>query len=353
MRTRERKLSLQGLTVTGGWLRPFLVTASLCAALSACGGSGGGGGAPDGSADPPAAVTNGLIAYSDRDAQGRQQIFTIQADGTGRRQLTFEGNSGLASWTSDGQQMIFTSIRTDPATQQLRPGAWVMDADGAGQREIIPDAIAADVSADGLRIVYVAVQGGIWAADADGSNARQLTVPVSGDSQIHPTWSSDGTRIAYVQINPDPASPAGFHPEVWVMNADGSGKRRLTFADQDNLDTNGNIINTAHDANAPDWSPTDGRIAFWSGVENANGQIWTIDADGTARSQLTEAPLPSHNDDPAWSADGTRILFSTDRNGRHELWVMDADGSNERRITTATAVPLPGDAAWQPLRSGQ
>ncbi len=350
MRPCEHALQLERRAVdAGGSNTPLLWAAAVCAGLSACGGNGD----PNALAAQRPAITAGLIAYSDRDAQGRQQIFTIHADGTGRRQLTFEGNSGLPSWMPDGQRMIFTSIRTDPGTQQLRPGAWIMDADGAGQREIIPDAIAADVSPNGLRIVYVAVQSGLWAADADGSNARQLTIPVAGDSQIHPTWSSDGARIAYVQINPDPASPAGFHPEVWVMNADGTSKRQLTFADQDNLDANGNIINTAHDANAPDWSPTDGRIAFWSGVESANGQIWTIHADGTARSQLTEAPLPSHNDDPAWSADGTLILFSTDRNGRHELWVMDADGSNERRITTATAVPLPGDAAWQPLRSGQ
>lgn len=295
----------------------------------------------------------GLIAYPDRDSQGRQQIFTIRADGTGQRQLTFEGDSGLPSWLPDGGRLFFTSIRKDPATQELRPGAWVMDADGSNQREILPYAIAADGSPDGTQIAYVFARGGgIWTADADGDNPVQLTIPATGASQIHPTWSWDGTRIAYVHVEPDTASSAGFHPEIWVMNADGTNRRLLTVADPDNLDTDGNEINTAHDANAPDWSPTDDRIAFWSGEEASNGQVWVINADGTGRKQLTEAPLPSHNDDPAWSADGKSILFSTDRSGGvHELWVMGADGTDERRIAAATAVPLPGDAAWQPVFS--
>ncbi len=312
---------------------------------------------------PPPLINNGLIAYPERDSQGRQQIFTIRADATGRRQLTFEGDSGLPSWLPDGGQLFSTSIRRDPTTQELRPGAWVMDADGANQREILPYAMAADGSPDGTQIAYVSAQeGGIWTADADGNNPVQLTLPASGASQIHPTWSWDGTRIAYVHVEPDTASAAGFHPEIWVMNADGTNKHQLTVADPDNLDANGNKINTAHDANAPDWSPTDERIAFWSGEEGCCGQIWVINADGTGRKQLTEAPLvagrgvSANNDDPAWSPDGNKILFSTNRSGTapgHEMWVMDADGTNELRIANAAAVPLPGDAAWQPVRSTQ
>jgi len=72
-----------------------------------------------------------LIAYTDRDVQGRQQLFTIQPDGTGRSQLTFDGDSGLPSWFPDGSRILFTSMRTDAALQQRRPGAWTMDADGS------------------------------------------------------------------------------------------------------------------------------------------------------------------------------------------------------------------------------
>lgn len=303
-------------------------------------------------ADLPAAAvpTSGVIAYPDRDSGRHQQIFTIRADGSGRRQLTFDGDSGLPSWSADGKRLVFTSIRADSHTLEVRPGAWVMNADGSDQRQILAETVAADLSPDGTRIAFVYAPGpGIWTANLDGSQLTQLSFPTRGASQIHPSWSWDGTRIAYVHVEPDPSSPKGFHPEIWVMNANGSDQHLLTVADPDNLDEESNVINTAHDANAPDWSPTDDRIAFWSGEEGANGQIWVINADGSGRTQLTEAPLPSHNDDPAWSADGESILFSTDRGGIHELWVMGADGAEERRIARATAVPLPGDAAWQPV----
>jgi TolB protein len=116
-----------------------------------------------------------------------------------------------------------------------------------------------------------------------------------------------------------------------------------------NVDANGQLINSARDANAADWSPAGDDIAFWAGQESCFGQIWRIRADGAGRTPLTEHPIPSHNDDPAWSPDGQRVLFTTDRCGRAELWVMDADGSNERFVTENAPGPGPADAAWQPI----
>src|SRR3989344_2095437 len=306
-------------------------------------------------AENSAGVTNWRIAYPFHDSQGKQQIFTIRLDGTEKRQLTFLGDNGLPSWMPDGKRMVFTSVRTNSTTKRDEIGAWIMNADGSNQRQILPNVIAADISPDGTKLTYVnaaASPAWIWPSDIDGTNPRQLTFPEEGISMIHPTWSHDGTRIAYMRFVQDPSyQPSGFIPDIWVMNADGSNQHLLTTTNPNNIDVNGKIINTAHDANAPDWSPVGDKIAVWSGVETSNGQIWVVDAnDGSKRTQLTEAPLPSRNDDPAWSPDGKMLSFSSDRDGRIGLWVMNADGSNERFLTEVKPGVTPGDAAWQPTQ---
>jgi Tol biopolymer transport system component len=139
-------------------------------------------------------------------------------------------------------------------------------------------------------------------------------------------------------------------PEIWTIAADGGDPRQVTIAGMShNVDAGGNTINSAFDANAPDWSRAGDDIAFWSGQESCYGQVWRSKPDGSGRTQLTHAPIPSHNDDPAWSPDGTKILFSTDRRGTSEVWMMNSDGSDEHYVATNRPGPGPGDSAWQPL----
>src|SRR3989344_1385295 len=148
-------------------------------------------------AENSAGVTNWLIAYPFHDSQGKQQIFTIRLDGTEKRQLTFLGDNGLPSWMPDGKRMVFTSVRTNSTTKRDEIGAWIMNADGSNQRQILPNVIAADISPDVTKLTYVnaaASRAAIWASDIDGTNPRQLTFPEEGVSMIHPTWSHDGTR---------------------------------------------------------------------------------------------------------------------------------------------------------------
>ncbi len=72
-------------------------------------------------------------------------------------------------------------------------------------------------------------------------------------------------------------------------------------------------------------------------------------ADGTGTTQLTASPNRRNADDPTWSPDGTKILFTTGRRGLPELWVMDADGSYEVPLDP---YPFPGRASWQPVARG-
>jgi Tol biopolymer transport system component len=329
----------------------------LSSVLSACGGT------QPTEPDSPRVAANGLIAFPGRDAQGYQQLYTIQADGTDRRQLTFENDNSLPSWSPDGARLVYVS-RT-PA-----PNLTIMDEDGGNKRTLVTGD-APDWGPNDQIAYTITDQTGhtvptpgdppaeIWVVDAKGGTPRQVTSGGNHGGRVHPSWSPDGKRLVYMQLTPqDPATddtangcPAlPVRAELWTIDADGSNPRLLSTTGYSNYDTSGQLINSASDANAPDWSPVGDFITFWSGQEQCYGQVWRINADGSPRIQLTKALIPSHNDDPAWSPDGTKILFTTDRRGRPELWLMDADGGNPRFLTESAPGPGPGDPAWQPIR---
>jgi Tol biopolymer transport system component len=76
-----------------------------------------------------------------------------------------------------------------------------------------------------------------------------------------------------------------------------------------------------------------GRIVF-----DNHDDIWSIKADGTGLTRLTDSPWPEF--DPAWSPDGTRIAYRSEPNDEPELWLMNADGSDPHRLA------IGGFPAW-------
>ena len=67
-----------------------------------------------------------------------------------------------------------------------------------------------------------------------------------------------------------------------------------------------------------------GKFAFVSN-RDGNGEIYTMNADGTGADQHHQQP--GSDVDPAWSPDGTKIAFTTNRDGNDEIYVMNADGT--------------------------
>jgi TolB protein len=288
-------------------------------------------------------ASNGLIAYPARDISGNQNIFFVASDGTGKVQKTWGADNALPSWSPTGAKLAYVCRNRTTTVSYV----CVMNADGSGQQSI-SEGSTPMWSPDGAWIAYTSARSGsaeIWIMSPDGNNQRQVT---TSDVQhdVHPTWSPDSQQIAYASYD-----FTFTHVAIWVVNISGANPHQLTTGAWNNLDLNGNIIITANDANAPGWDPTSGKIAFWSGVENqGGGQIWTINSDGTGRTQLTHTALPSANDDPEWSPDGLKILFSTARTAAgQEMWVMNSDGSDQHKVTDNTAGPLPGDSSWQPI----
>jgi Tol biopolymer transport system component len=193
---------------------------------------------------------------------------------------------------------------------------WTMRSDGSDPRRwALPGCwcTGAAISADGMRVAWWQ-QGIVWMY-ADSTRFERLTGREAADTR--PAWSPDGRRLAYVEVAYGPPDTM----DVFVVNADGSGRQRITRDSTYTAD--------------PAWSPDGSRIAY-AGKGSPTAfplHIWLINADGTGRVQLTTRG--EHHVAPAWSPDGLHIAYSSNGNtGNPEIWIMNADGSNPRQITS-------------------
>lgn len=263
------------------------------------------------------------IVFSAPDKRGQYQIYSVNPDGTDKRQHTTQGNNVTPSWTPNKKNVLYASDRS--GSREIH----FLNADGS-EGPMLKTAVAGHkltpaMSHDLSKIAFAAEiyrksPLEIWVVRSDGTDARRLTeTPKAAKGptwSLFPRFSQDGRTILY-------ASTFGGSSQIWMMNADGSNKRRLTSG----------LAETAPDANAPNWSPDGKQIVFWAGYETRFGEIWVMNADGTNPMRLTHQPAPISSDNPAWSMDGRQIIFDTSRSGIGvEIWIMDADGSRQRKL---------------------
>lgn len=170
----------------------------------------------------------------------------------------------------------------------------------------------------------------IYSLRLDGSGLTRLTNDPGFDDS--PALSPDGTRIAFLTArhDPNPHFP-NLKYELYIMDIDGRKSQRLTATE------------AAEDH--PAWSPDGSRLLFDADYD-ADGfaEIYAIEPDG---SNLTRLTSNAANDQFAdWSPDGAQITFSSDRNGNWDIFVMNADGSDQRPLTDSPDWEL--FPAWSP-----
>jgi len=149
---------------------------------------------------------------------------------------------------------------------------------------------------------------------ADASGLKELTFSLGFDGD--PTWDPTGTKIAF-------ETNRNGNFDVYVINADGSGQRRLT-------------TDSANDADPAGRRRYDDRIhqrsqRFAADLDDAHRRLESAAADERSQHRRRE---------PAWSPRGGQIAFDSDRGdrGNLEIWTMSSDGSKEQQVTDTPAL---------------
>ena len=146
--------------------------------------------------DPAFSADGSRIAYVST-SPGNAEIFVMNADGTGPTRLTIEPSAdGRPVFTPDGQTILFHSART-AGKQQI----WSVNVDGSGLTQITRDSVSLSptVSPDGQTVAYVSLRDknyDIWLMARDGSNSRRFT-PTPQVRESEPRFLRDGT-LAYL-----------------------------------------------------------------------------------------------------------------------------------------------------------
>jgi Tol biopolymer transport system component len=209
-------------------------------------------------------IANGLLAFSG----GPPGIYTMGPDGTGVTNLTglYDGDVVVAAygprWSPDGTRIAFYGYPRGAVDGGANYDIYVMNGDGTGVTNLTTS--PADIA--------------------------------TRFSQGNPTWSPDGTKIAYDGDD-----------GLYVMSADGSDQTKIA------------------DGQDSSWSPDGTRIAFEMGVQGESSDLFTVHPDGTGLTQLTN--LEGGEELPSWSPDATRIAFLHTQDHQATIYVMNADGT--------------------------
>ena len=274
---------------------------------------------------------NGRIAFHRFDDHGLAQVWTANPDLTAEQQLTHgHVNSGWPAWAPDASRLVFDSDRSDPdpTDDAFVNDVFTMRPDGSDVTKLT-DSVGfsgdAAYSPDGALIVFSANRGtvsgapdfaaalpdlSIYVMNADGTGLRRVTTPPPGTSDTEPRFSPDGTKLLFSRFKggvvfPKSVRKARDTSAVFTVDLDGSSQQRIT--------------GWGHKTGQADWSPNGHRIVFeMACCRRGVSAIFTVNADGSGLTALVNGQITGIGNphalqfegyyDPIWSPDGTKIM---------------------------------------------
>lgn len=282
------------------------------------------------------------------------EIFVMNPDGSLPTRLTFDVLGNVEddtdpAYSGDGKLIVWEGDTDVNGPADDDDELFIMNSDGSGQRQLTFNGDTVEdqdpaLSWDGKMVVWecddaIAAQDDneICAMNTDGSGFRQLTQnfdPVNNfDSDTDPALARDGT--IYFDSN-----RTGGVIDIWRMNPDGSGQTQLTFTATDHFSGDSDI--------SPDgrWMVFDSNR---SETPPVNSQVWIAKTDGSAAKQLTFDPGEIGR--PVFSPDGAQIAYdrSDPLSIGSEIIVINADGSGRRQLTFSSTV-FDTSPDWQPIQ---
>ena len=264
------------------------------------------------------------------------------------------GSDSQPAWSPDGGMLAF--VRSEPPSEAARTRIFLVDLASGRVRPFTSagSAFSPAWSPDGRRIAFVRRTDAEWAvvvAEVDGGEEQVLVrEPNDPDSYVSldgPAWSPDGARLAYTRSTLD--RKFTFRPRLYVVDANGSGASRPLARDAADAawspDGERIAFASVRDRNGK---------RCWDQC-HVFAELYVMNADGTGARRLTRNRGDDHG--PSWSPDGKRIAFASDRNypgvGNHELYSIGPDGSCLAWLTNGS--PASDDPAWRnaPQRSSR
>jgi len=267
----------------------------------------------------------GKIAFSITPPGDDNEIYTINADRTGLRQLaSHEGRDAGPAWSPDASKIAFYTHSTTESWWSI----FVMDSSGDNIQRLTDTEDVWDSSPswspDGTQIAFSReyplqnFRSEIWVMNADSGGNQHMIDSLAGMQE----WSPDGNQFVFI-------SDRDGDSEIYKMNISGTNVQQLTFNNSEEW--------------WPDWSPDGEKIAFMSD-QDGNFEIYVVDSAGNNQERLTENNAEDWR--PDWSPDGMHIAFVSMRDGNYEIYIMKANGEDQTRLTFTNGHAIQPD--WRP-----